>query len=385
MMEKRLGKLAERMTAEQAVRFEHSFSDFGDGAQLPKEQTDRILSSVMRKAGYEMNETIQMKKTEKSKTDTHNEHTADVVQLRRGGAIAACLTVAAAGVLAAILLFGQGLNTDDPEQPADPQESIIVTESKIYVPDVAGMEADPARKALEDAGFTPVLRMIYDDNVPAGSVVRTEPAHNENELYDKGTEVQYFVSQGALEIKAEVPDVVGLAADEAADILQSAGLEVACEYIADESSENTVVEQSIEAGTLVIRGTLVTLYVSGGSEELVTPVMITVDAHNILTIKNKKDIDELNMVLDKIKSAMPDFVNTESYEERGGTPGYVLRMNGGFSDKDMYFFNFSQDIPNLRNMNKDYNIPQELFDEMIALIEKHVREAGLKPQSEADE
>ena len=116
-----------------------------------------------------------MKKTEKSKTDTHNEHTADVVQLRRGGAIAACLTVAAAGVLAAILLFGQGLNTDDPEQPADPQESIIVTGSKIYVPDVAGMEADPARKALEDAGFTPVLRMIYDDNVPAGSVVRTEP------------------------------------------------------------------------------------------------------------------------------------------------------------------------------------------------------------------
>ena len=47
-MENRLNEIAERMTEEDTIRFEHSFSDFDDHSVLGNEQHDRILSSLMR-------------------------------------------------------------------------------------------------------------------------------------------------------------------------------------------------------------------------------------------------------------------------------------------------------------------------------------------------
>ena len=64
-MENRLNEIAERMTEEDTIRFEHSFSDFDDHSVLGNEQHDRILSSLMRKAGFEMKETMSVKKTRK--------------------------------------------------------------------------------------------------------------------------------------------------------------------------------------------------------------------------------------------------------------------------------------------------------------------------------
>ena len=57
-MEKRLNELAERMDGEQAERFGSSFDDFEKNASLPEDKQERILSSVMRKAGFEMNSVI---------------------------------------------------------------------------------------------------------------------------------------------------------------------------------------------------------------------------------------------------------------------------------------------------------------------------------------
>jgi SrtB family sortase len=101
MMEKRLNKISENMTEEQADRFEESFSDFGADSPITEEQTDRILSSFMRKAGLEMNETnsiISQKRDIRSTvTGVSKDRSVSRIYLKRGGAIAACIALIAAG------------------------------------------------------------------------------------------------------------------------------------------------------------------------------------------------------------------------------------------------------------------------------------------------
>ena len=99
-MEERLDKLAENMTEELAEHFEQSFSDFGADASLSEEQTERILSSFMRKAGAEMNDTDIIKENRyirSTKQVVGEESRKGRIQLKRGGAIAACIAVLAAG------------------------------------------------------------------------------------------------------------------------------------------------------------------------------------------------------------------------------------------------------------------------------------------------
>lgn len=134
-MEKRLVKLSERMTDEQAARFEHSFSDFGKGTILPNEQTDRILSSVMRKAGIEMNMTMNNKKEEIRKPERLN-----VVKRNHTAAAAVALLVTAA--VGAAFIFGRNAINNDDITPAvqtgeSTEQSILQTEPADVDEDIA--------------------------------------------------------------------------------------------------------------------------------------------------------------------------------------------------------------------------------------------------------
>ncbi|SFC99518.1 hypothetical protein [Ruminococcus albus] len=102
-MEERLNKIAENMTEEQAEVFEDSFSDFGADSSISEEQTDRILSSFMRKAGFDMNETnsiiSQNRDIKVEATGVTKVRSNARIQLKRSGAIAACIALLAAGGL----------------------------------------------------------------------------------------------------------------------------------------------------------------------------------------------------------------------------------------------------------------------------------------------
>ena len=99
-MEDRLKALTNSVSLSDAEKLADELSSFDD-EKLTDEEQQRILSSVMRKAGFEMNETnsvIQTKRNITAKTyNSDDNKPSGRIQLRRGGAVAACLAILLAG------------------------------------------------------------------------------------------------------------------------------------------------------------------------------------------------------------------------------------------------------------------------------------------------
>ena len=107
----------------------------------------------------------------------------------------------------------------------------------VAVPDVAGLEEEQARTALEGAGLT-VSRVerIYDDEVERGQAVGTDPDSGTDVA--RGDEVTLLVSNALT-----VPDIRDVPVDEATDVLTKAGFTIV--------RESPVTDRQIEAGRVV--------------------------------------------------------------------------------------------------------------------------------------
>lgn len=153
--------------------------------------------------------------------------------------------------------------------------SLKVTVSKgqrlITVPNMVNKDAEIARSELASAGFIPLAREIYDDNIAKGMVVKTEPAAGTQ--YPDGKEVQYFISQGPVETQVKVPNVIGLTQQRAFATLKESKLTPEVEMIPYDGEKGKVVEQSIKADTYQDKGTKVTIYVSTGETD---PIPMTI-------------------------------------------------------------------------------------------------------------
>ena len=99
-MKDKLNALTESVSLSDAEKLADELASFDDD-KLTDEEQQRILSSVMRKAGFEMNNTnsvITAKRNITSRPNgTNEEQSTGKIQLRRGGAIAACIAIIAAG------------------------------------------------------------------------------------------------------------------------------------------------------------------------------------------------------------------------------------------------------------------------------------------------
>lgn len=99
-MKDKLNALTESVSLSDAEKLADELASFDDD-KLTDEEQQRILSSVMRKAGFEMNNTnsvITAKRNITSRPNsTNEEQSTGRIQLRRGGAIAACIAIIAAG------------------------------------------------------------------------------------------------------------------------------------------------------------------------------------------------------------------------------------------------------------------------------------------------
>lgn len=122
----------------------------------------------------------------------------------------------------------------------------------VQAPSVTGQPADEARHALENSGLQVSILEAYSDEVPEGEVISQDPTEG---LY-RGDTVTLTVSLGPELF--EVPDVFGMQAGEARSILEDAGFEVTEERILG-GIFNTVHSQSVPAGDLARRGTVITL------------------------------------------------------------------------------------------------------------------------------
>ena len=167
--------------------------------------------------------------------------------------------VVAVVALIAICAFALGGNGDSKEQ--------------IEVPDVTGQTLDEAKSAIQSAGFTVgTVQQQYSDKVESGKVISQDPMGKSKKA--KGSSINLTVSQGTQEI--EVPDLTGKTADEAKKLLQANGLKFkagAAEY-SDTVDKDLVVRQSVEAGSKVAKDTVVTYYLSLGSEGSSVPNVV---------------------------------------------------------------------------------------------------------------
>ena len=197
--------------------------------------------------------------------------------------------VDAAAQLNALGLTADFERVDDPEVAAGvviaqdpapgeqlPPESAVRLEvsngqGSEQVPDVAGRTPEEAANVLGRAGFETSFAEEPSDTVEEGRVTRTDPPAGSD--LAKGETVTVYVSTGSASVA--VPDVVGMAEEEAVAALQQAGFRVVrvSQAVASPANDGRVIDQSPEPGTEVERGATVTITVGqavGGSTTTTT-------------------------------------------------------------------------------------------------------------------
>ncbi len=128
----------------------------------------------------------------------------------------------------------------------------------VKVPNVVGLDQVDATAQLVGAGFTVTKTLEPSTSVPAGRVIRTEPAPGE--LQAKNTAVTMVVSSGPRQVT--VPDVVGMSQGAATSALESAGLKVSvAQTVSTPANVGKVISQNPAGNTKADDGSSVTITV----------------------------------------------------------------------------------------------------------------------------
>ena len=144
----------------------------------------------------------------------------------------------------------------------------------VTVPDVTGMTQEGAEKAIMNEGLTVGgVEFEYSSEIPQGRVISQIPAPTSK--VDKGASIKLVVSRGEEPPSSvTVPDVVGMAQEEAESTLRDANLKGVCDGEVESRSMDPgcVVRQSIDPGTEVAEDTEVAFEIA------VPPAMVSVPA-----------------------------------------------------------------------------------------------------------
>jgi serine/threonine-protein kinase len=138
----------------------------------------------------------------------------------------------------------------------------------VVIPDVRDLPPDEAEAQLTQAGFVVNRTDRYDEGVPAGSVIDTDPPIGQGVPRD--SDVTLVVSDGPSPI--EVPDVTGQSYDTAVANLSQRGFTTSrVDEFSDSVDSGDVISTSPSGGNYVYRGTTVQLVVSKGPDLVVVP------------------------------------------------------------------------------------------------------------------
>jgi eukaryotic-like serine/threonine-protein kinase len=129
----------------------------------------------------------------------------------------------------------------------------------IPIPDVSRQSENDARNTLVGAGFTgniPAQQEASND-VPEGQVIRTDPPAGQQAAAN--ATITLFVSSGRGQVG--VPNVEGLAEDNARAQLQGFDVQTRDQDVSDPNQDGLVLSQNPPAGTQVDEGSTVTLVI----------------------------------------------------------------------------------------------------------------------------
>ncbi len=138
------------------------------------------------------------------------------------------------------------------------------------VPDIYGKTESYAISQLKADKFAYVIKEVFDDEVEAGIVIKTEPA--KTTVVAEGTEVTVYVSKGKAAKMVLVPaDLDGLSEAQARKLIETEGLVPKFEKRSLTTSDKSYMEKGKvistepEAATELLEGSEVIVYVSDGT------------------------------------------------------------------------------------------------------------------------
>ena len=132
----------------------------------------------------------------------------------------------------------------------------------VKVPDVMGKNIDEAVRILNQAGLTETHKAMPNDQVDRDQVYVQNPGADTT--IRKGDSVILVISSGP--VPFEMPDVIGMTADEATNLLTAKKMSITRDRAAStEVQKGRVMNQVPAAGDMVTRDDPVTLTISGGS------------------------------------------------------------------------------------------------------------------------
>jgi serine/threonine-protein kinase len=142
----------------------------------------------------------------------------------------------------------------------------------VVIPDVAGQPADQATLTLGGAGFAVDPKHDYDENVPAGIAIRTDPPANEKHAPE--STIALVVSDGPRPVA--VPDTSGKSYDAAVAALQAKRFSATrVDDFSETVPAGNVVGTDPPAGQLAPRDSQVAAHVSKGPQPVAVPNVVS--------------------------------------------------------------------------------------------------------------
>ena len=146
--------------------------------------------------------------------------------------------------------------------------------------DYRNFEENQVYKILTDNEIEFNTVTEYNDDIPEGYVIKTEPGADTQ--IDTGTVVVVYVSMGAENTYTTVPSVVGYKLEDARMILNSAGIRIGSVERVDTDGQSTeVLSQSLFEGTTVENGTTISLVIVKEKEEAVSSMELMIPLPNV--------------------------------------------------------------------------------------------------------
>ena len=196
----------------------------------------------------------------------------------------------------------------------------------VVVPDLANYSQEDAEAALTKLGLEPKITSIASETVEKGSVVSTDPP--EGTSVKKGDPVTVFVSSGKTVEKVAVPNVAGLALEEAKKKITEAGLTVGKTTPREsDQAKDIVLETDPLNGVKVDPGTTVNLTVSASPAQKKIDVYVNLPKDVTHDIELKAYLDSELKAERTVNPAYND-VCTLSFTGSGGTQTLTITLDG---------------------------------------------------------
>lgn len=175
-------------------------------------------------------------------------------------------------LIAALAFVGYRVFFDNEPEPEPTETTVMVT-----VPDLEGLDQRAATARLEELKLKPNIdEPVESDEIDAGLFVESDPPAGTE--VEEGATVTLRFSSGVGEV--EVPDVIGMTAQQARTTIEGADLVWGDATFVDnepDSKKDEVVTSDPPAGTKVAKGTKINVQIFSGNIEVPNVVGLTVE------------------------------------------------------------------------------------------------------------